>query len=179
MRDSIVKLVLVVLAGTVASCAPSQGTSTGGQNGPGDKKSTVVMSGGKAVLRLTLPPKAQAYDKAEPITVADAGGNFRFYIWTVSAGTLDEAATRVPDVIKGEFTEFKLTDTKILTVAGAPARQLTGSGNEADDNDPGNAVVVLFQVGGRVFAACVHGEDNPSPALRKFMMATIQTAKAP
>jgi hypothetical protein len=180
MRRLTVDLVLVFLAGTIVSCAPSGGTATTGRHEPGDANSSVVMSGGKAVLRLTLPPGAQSFSKAEPFIVADSGGNFRFFLWTVNdARTLDEAASRVPGVIRSEFRAFKLADTTDLTVAGAPAKQLTGSGAEADDGDPGNAVVVLFTAGGRVFAACVHGEGNPSAALREFMLATIQTAQAP
>ena len=179
MRGFIGSLVLAFLAGSVISCAPSHGTGTAGNHERGDGNSSVVTSGGKAVLRLTLPPGARAFDKTEPFTVADAGGNFRFFIWTVNAGALDEAASSVPDVIKSEFKEFKLADTKELTVAGAPAKQLSGSGFEADDGDPGNAVVVLFRVGGHVFAACVHGEGNPSAAILDFMKGTIQTAKAP
>jgi hypothetical protein len=178
MRDSVVKLVIILFAGTSVSCASLKATSTGGNNGSGDKNASVVVS--EPVLRLTLPPGAKGVEDGGMFTVTDAGGNFRFFVWTVeNAKTLDEAVSRVPDVIKGEFRDFKFTETKELTVAGAPARQLTGTGTEADDGDPGNAAVVLFTVGDHIFAACVHGEGKPSEAILKFMLNTIQTAKAP
>ena len=180
MRGYACRLVLLFLAGTVTSCAPSQGTPTAGPHGPDDKNSCVVMSGGKAILRLTLPPGAQPFDKDGLLTVVDAKGYFRFYLWTVNnAPTIDEAAPRIPEIIKGEFLEFKLTGTKELTVADAAAKQFAGSGKEADDGDPGNAEVVLFTVGSHVFAACIHGEGAPSAVARNFMMAAIQTARAP
>jgi len=66
-----------------------------------------------------------------------------------------------------------------MLVAGAPAKHVTGSGNEADDGDPGNAEVVLFVVRGRVFAGCVHGEFDDASRARAPMLAVLRTAQAP
>jgi hypothetical protein len=66
-----------------------------------------------------------------------------------------------------------------VDIAGAPAKHIIGPGNEADDGDPGNAEVVLFVVGGRVFAGCVHGEFDDASRARPAMMAVLQTAHAP
>jgi hypothetical protein len=65
-----------------------------------------------------------------------------------------------------------------LVIAGAPAKHVTGSGNEADDGDPGNAEVVFFVAGGRVFAGCVHGEADDSSKARAAMMTVLNTAHA-
>jgi hypothetical protein len=175
MRGCILVLSLASLVGVV-SCTPSAKTPAGQLDG---KNSCVIADGGAPVLRLTLQKGDQAFpDKTN--TFVSANKAHRFYVWVVSgARTLDEAAARVPDVIKSEFVGFKQTGAKDVTVAGAAARQLAGTGTEADDGDPGNAEVVLFAVGGRVFAACVHGEGDAPALHRDFMMSAIQTARVP
>ena len=106
--------------------------------------------------------------------------NLTLHVWAVpDAKRAADAIPRVPDIIKSEFLNFKTTDILSLDFAGAPGRHVIGSGNEADDNDPGKAEVVLFLVGGRVFAACVHGEADDAAKARPAMMAVLKTAKAP
>src|ERR1700683_2599083 len=71
------------------------------------------------------------------------------YIWAVAdAKVVADALPRTADLIKSEFTHFQQPAVADLTLAGAPAKQVTGAGNEADDGDPGHAGVVLFEVGG-------------------------------
>jgi hypothetical protein len=109
-----------------------------------------------------------------------AATNMTLHIWAVpGAKTAADALPRAAEIIKGEFINFKPTATNDLEVAGSPAKQVTGSGNEADDQDPGNAVVVLFAAGGRAFAACVHGEFDDAFAARAPMLAALRTAHAP
>ena len=179
MRTLTIHLSLAFLAVLAVSCSTPPEPSATKPDGSGEKTAAVLTSDGKAVLRLTLPPGTQTFDKDEMLTVAQGQGHCRFYLWPVkNARTLEDAVPRVAELIRSEFIEFKPAGTKDLTVAGAPARQVSGSGKEADDGDPGLAEVVLFTAGGHVFAACVHGEEL-LPAARDLMMAAIQTAKAP
>ena len=93
--------------------------------------------------------------------------------------TADAALPLVADTIKGDVLQFQPGQTNTLTVAGAPALHLIGSGVEADDGDPSTADVVVFAVGGHAFVACVHGEHNDASREREPMLTTLQTAKQP
>jgi hypothetical protein len=105
--------------------------------------------------------------------------NLTLYVWAVpNAKTVSDALPRAADIIKSEFLKFKTNAVMDMTVAGAPAKHLTGSGNEADDGDPGNAEVVMFTVGGRVFAGCVHGEADDASKARAAMLTVLKTAQA-
>ena len=102
------------------------------------------------------------------------------HIWAVSkARTVDDAVPRAAKLIESEFVKFKPGPVEKIEIAGASARHLSGAGNEADDGDPGNAEVVIFEAGGRVFAACVHGEFDDAARERAPMMAALKTAHAP
>jgi hypothetical protein len=102
------------------------------------------------------------------------------HVWAVpNAKTAGDAVPRAAEIIKSEFINFKTTAAMDLEIAGAPAKHVTGSGNEADDGDPGNTEVVFFAVGDRVFAACVHGEFNDASRARAPMMAVLKTAQLP
>ena len=105
--------------------------------------------------------------------------NLTLYVWAVpNAKSVDEALPRAAEIIKSEFVNFKTNATMDMVIAGAPARHVIGSGNEADDGDPGNAEVVFFAVGGRVFAGCVHGEADDASKARAAMMAVEDGAAA-
>jgi hypothetical protein len=176
-----------LLAGFVASCksedSPTKSPTTGQA-----ATTFIVDSGERPVLALTLPPGAEAFrmdtssnlDRTGGVTeIQDAKKLHAFYIWTIAdAKSLDDAVAKAPEVIKFEFIEFKPSSTKDLTVAGAPARQIEGPGKEADDKDDGNAQVILFQLGGHTFAACVHGEGDAPALHREFMMGILQTANS-
>lgn len=173
MRNSMFGTLAIVSVLFLSSCASTP-------PGPAtcDKGVSTVTSGGQAALHLTLPPGAKSYDNKGTFVFVDAKEKLRFYVWPVSGlQKPEDAVGRVGEIIKSEFVEFKPAETKDLTVAGKPAKQLSGPGKEADDGDPGNAVVVLFSVDGKVFAACVHGEGIPPATVREFMMTTIQTAR--
>lgn len=199
---TIVVLVLAMMAGTLASCshtkvkktatskpvqpagstaATTPSPSTGPSTATSENESTPhVMSGTDIVLDLRLPDGVKGYNKDGKYTVVDAKGAMRFYLWIVDkAKNVNEAVALAPEIISSEFIEFKPAEMKDVTVAGSPAKQLTGPGKEADDHDPGNAEVIIFSAAGKVFVACVHGEEKPTPALHNFMMKTIETAKAP
>lgn len=105
--------------------------------------------------------------------------NLTLHVWAVpDAKTAKDALPRTAEIIKSEFLNFKTTDSMDMNIAGAPAKHVMGSGNEADDHDPGNAEVVLFAAGGRVFAGCVHGEADNAAKARAAMMAVLKTAQS-
>jgi hypothetical protein len=143
------------------------------------KEQTVTISDhGTAVATLSVPADAKI-TTIEGKTVVDTK-ELTLYVWVVAkAKTVADAVPLVGEVIKSEFKDFKVDQTKTLTVAEAQARHLMGRGKEADDNDPGSADVVLFAVGKTVLAACVHGEDQAAPHQRPAMLAVLKTVKAP
>jgi hypothetical protein len=144
-----------------------------------DRDASVTLSvDGKPVLALQIPAAAKATSSNGYVNVRST--NMSLHIWAVpNAKTASDALPRASELIESEFIKFKTTAVRDIVVAGAPAKHVTGSGNEADDGDPGNAEVVLFVVGGRVFAGCVHGEFDDASRARAPMMAVLKTAHAP
>jgi len=137
-----------------------------------------VSADGAPVLALRVPRGAKVTTTGNHTAIKAT--NLTLHIWTVAnAKTPDDAIPGVAGLITSEFTNFKATSTNIITIAGAPARHLLGPGTEADDGDPGNAEVVLFAIGGRVFAGCVHGEFDEAARARTAMMAVLKTAQTP
>ena len=135
-----------------------------------------MKSGEVNVLKLTAPTDV-AYESGDGWI--RCSGRYAVQFWLVpDAKTVDEATQRVTAQIVSEFKDFKPQSEVDLTVNGAPAKQLIGTGFEADDNDPGHASVVVFKVGKHIFIACNHGED-PNPAGLQGIMALLQTAKIP
>jgi hypothetical protein len=140
---------------------------------------TVTLSlDGKPALALTVPVAAKVTSSNGYVNIKTT--NMSLHVWAVpQAATANDALPRAAELIKSEFIKFQANATMDMTVAGAAAKHVTGSGNEADDGDPGNAEVVLFVVGGQVFAACVHGEFDDASRERAPMMAVLQTAHVP
>ena len=140
---------------------------------------TVTLSvGDKTVLALQAPAAAKATASNGYVNIKTT--NMSLHVWAVpKAKMANNALPRVAELIKSEFVKFAVTETRDIVIAGAPAKHVIGSGNEADDGDPGHAEVVLFVVGKRVFAACVHGEFDDASRARAPMMAVLQKAHAP
>ena len=137
-----------------------------------------IAAGGAPALVLTAPAGAKVYSNPPKTTIV-APGMF-LSVWDVpNATTADAALPLVADTIKGDVQQFQPGQTNTLTVAGAPALHLIGSGVEADDGDPSTADVVVFAVGEHAFVACVHGEHNDASREREPMLTTLQTAKQP
>ncbi len=138
---------------------------------------TVTLSvDGKPALALQAPAAAKVASSNGYVNIKTT--NMSLHVWAVAkARTANDAVPRAAELIKSEFIKFKATASMDMVVAGAPAKHITGSGNEADDGDPGHAEVVLFVVGGRVFAGCVHGEFDDASRARAPMMAVLQTAQ--
>ncbi len=133
---------------------------------------------GKPALVLQAPESAKTTSSNAYVNIKTA--KLSLYIWAApDAKVAGDAVPRVGELIKSEFVKFKQTSAKDITVAGAPAKDVIGSGNEADDGDPGHAEVILFEVADHVFAACVHGEFDDAFRERDSMMAVLKTAHAP
>jgi hypothetical protein len=142
-----------------------------------DKNVTLAM-GGVPALELKVPAAAKVTFSNDYINIRTT--SMSLHIWAVpKAKTVNDAVPRAAKLIKSEFINFKITSTEDTVIAGAPAKHITGSGNEADDGDPGHAEVVFFVVGRRVFAACVHGEFDDASRARAPMLAMLRTAHAP
>jgi hypothetical protein len=194
MRVCITAVACALLVGFVTSCKseseptkepttkPATTAPAGATTMPaavGVTGEVTVTSGGAPVLHLTLPAGAQAFPGDKTKIVADKQLH-ELYLWTVpNAKSLDDAASQVPELIKSEFLEFKVAGAKDVKAAGVDAKQLDSAGKEADDGDAGNAEVILFQLGGHTFAACVHGEGDAPALHRAFMMSVLDTAKLP
>ncbi len=166
MSASIARLLACVLITSLDGLASAQDTSV------------MLSVDGKPALVLQVPSVARVASSNGYVNIRTT--NMSLHVWAVSdAKTANDALPRAADLIKSEFIKFKTTASMDMTIAGAPAKHITGSGNEADDGDPGNAEVVLFVVGGHVFAGCVHGEFNDASRARAPMMVVLKTAQAP
>jgi len=144
----------------------------------GETQEITVPAGDGSALKVEIPKDAKATTQGDKtsILLKDAW----VYLWAVStAKTVAEAVPQAATIIKSEFTDFKPTETKHITIAGHDAVHLFGKGLEADDGDPGAAEVVIFCVGTRVFAACVHGENEEAAKKYPDMLTILKSAKAP
>ena len=147
MKLNLLRIMAVVFIASLATPAWAQ-----------DKSVTLSVDDKPA---LTLKVSAAARVTSTNGYLRVVATNVTFYVWAVpNAKTVDDALPRTAEIITNEFVNFKTTATTDVVVAGAPAKRVAGSGNEADDDDPGNAVVVFFAMDNHVFAACVHGEDE-------------------
>jgi len=139
-------------------------------------KEITVEAGGKPALKLSVPAEAEVAAKGDETTIKTP--SLRIYLWHVkSAKTVADAEAHVNDIIKSEFVNYKIGETKSIKVGGHEAKHITGKGEEADDNDPGTADVVIFTEGKNVFAACVHGEKDEASKERPGLMKVLESAK--
>ncbi len=145
-----------------------------------DTKDTTISSHGAAVVTLTVAKDAKVTTTEGKTVIDTKEPPMYLCIWVApKAKTVDEAVQKVGEVIKSEFTDFKVKKTATVKVAGAEAKHLMGEGKEADDGDPGTAEVVVFAVGKNIVVACVHGEGEVAARERQPMLAVLKTAKAP
>lgn len=136
------------------------------------EKDLTVKVEGKPAFHMNVPEDAQIRVDGPKTTVL--GKKTQIYIWELpKAKSVADVVPNVGDVIKTEFVKFTVKSTNTVKVAGHEAKQIRGTGEEADDNDPGSAEVVIFTAGKHVFAACVHGEHDAaavqSPELLKAL----------
>lgn len=139
-------------------------------------KEVTIKVGGKDALGLSVPEDAKVTEKGNQTSIV--AKNVQVYVWEVKAKTVEEALPHVAEIIKSEFVKFEGKTTESLKVAGHEAKFVKGPGNEADDNDPGAAEVVVFTDGKHVYAACVHGEADHAAKQHGEFLKVLETAKA-
>ena len=98
-----------------------------------------ITTDGKPVVTVTLPTGWSSVMSGEKMVLLPPGGAPHVQMWQLSAASVADAETNAATAIVSQVTEFKLTSATALTIAGNPARQLVGTGLEADDGDPSNA----------------------------------------
>lgn len=82
-------------------------------------------------------------------------------VWKVAGKrNVDEAATDIASILTPQVKDFAVSQRSDVTVAGAKALLLIGTGTEADDGDPSNAQATVFTVGGAVWVLISHGEGD-------------------
>lgn len=164
MRKS---LFLVLLAGMCCFASAAETTPL-----------SVPSADKKAAITLQLSEGWTTYhNKDGSISIDIPKSGVHVQIWALSQASVDEAAKQVPDLIKGQVTKFAVTETKPIIVAGTAGKQLTGTGEEADDGDPSNADVYLFSVEGKVFLICAHGEGDGSVKNRPTLATLLASVK--
>ncbi len=142
-----------------------------------DDKEITILAGEKPALKLSIPKEAEVISKGDKTTIRTK--ELRIYVWRVStAKTVADVVPNVGEVIKSEFISYVVGATETIKVAGNEAKHLKGKGEEADDNDPGTADVVIFTAGGKVFAACVHGEHEEAAKERPAFLKVIESIVA-
>ena len=182
MRTFVNGLVYLIVAAMAFGCASGKNANSGTSPSTktiaaGDTKACVIQSDGHDVLRLTVPADTSCASRDGSLYLTSHYRNVE--VWLVrGAQTVDEAVRRVGQVIDPEFKDFKASITADLAIAGSPAKRLTGAGTEADDGDPGEADIVVFQKGQHVFVVCTHGESLSS-GTQQLMLTIVQTAQVP
>ncbi len=140
-----------------------------------DKQAKVTI-GSVPALNMSVPQEAKISQSGAMTKVETK--NLWIYLWEVpQAKSVTDAVAQVETIIKGEFINFKITETKDLQVADHPAKHLFGKGAEADDGDTGTAEVVIFTDGTHVFAACVHGEDDAAAKESARFLSVLKSIK--
>jgi hypothetical protein len=177
MRSLISRAMLATVAAMILGCSSSSTPtkSAAHTDKAADIKACVMQSGGHDVLWLEVPADTECVPKDGSLLLSSQHRTVEF--WLVNgAKTVDEAIGRVPEQIKDEFKNLKVTESLDLTVAGTPAKRQQGSGEEADDGDPGKADVIVFKIGEHIFVVCTHGEALNAPA-QEWMLTLAQAAK--
>lgn len=111
------------------------------------------------------------------VTVEMPKSGVHIQVLALSQTSVDEAVKQVADLIKGQVTKFKVTETKDITVAGTAGKQLTGTGEEEDDGDPSNADIYVFSVDGKLYIICAHGEGDGAVKNRPVLATLLASVK--
>ncbi len=142
-----------------------------------EDKEITIEAGRAPALKLSVPKEAEVTRKGDKTTVQVK--TLFIYIWRVPAAkSIADAVSEAGEIIKGEFVKFTVQSKETIKVLGHEATHLKGKGEEADDNDPGTADVVLFTDGKNVYAACVHGERDQAVKERPELLKALASATA-
>ncbi len=136
-----------------------------------------VTNGGKPAVLLTLPTGWTAAASEAKVSIQTEKKHPHIQVWATAAADVATAEKQVATLVVSEVTGFTATTTTDLQIGGAPARQLIGTGLEADDSDPSNAEVTLFAIGKVVYVAIAHGEGDGAAKRHAEFNAVLATAK--
>ena len=137
-----------------------------------------ITADGKSVVTVTLPTGWSSVISGEKTVLLPPGGAPHVQMWQLSVASVAEAEKNAAALIVSQVTEFKLASATALNVAGNPARQLVGTGLEADDGDPSHAEVTIFTVGGKIFLLVAHGEGDGTTKQHGEIMTILTSAVA-
>lgn len=141
-------------------------------------QSVTLEAGGRPALKLSMPSDAKISVTGDKTALV--GAHLQIYVWALpEAKTVAEVVPQAGEVIKTEFVKLAVTGKETLQVLGHEATDLKGTGEEADDNDPGTAEVVIFTDGERVFAACVHGEKDAAAKQHPEFLKVLESLQKP
>jgi len=171
-------MLVAIQAGLMIVCFSCTGTNPPAtQPSAMDTKSSVMQFGGASVLKITAPSDFKCVSGDG--TLHFTGPKYEVEFWLMpGVQTIEAAIPLVKTQIADQFKDFKLERTNDLKIAGAPAYELLGSGHEADDGDPGDADVIVFKVGDRIFVAVNH-DESLTPAGQQGLLSLVQTAALP
>ena len=144
----------------------------------GPEQTVTISSGKTPVLQLKTIGKTDVTPIGNK-TVVHTPDMF-LHIWPQPKdATIKNTIDNISTIIKGDFTNFKPQNAKLLKLGRNTVKLIAGPGVEADDGDDGNAEVAIFKVGDRVFVACIHGEGPVEKAEHNAMLAAIKSAHKP
>lgn len=137
----------------------------------------LVQHNAKPALSLTLPSGWDAVQVEEKTVIHPGAKHPHIQVWATKAKDLAAATADVAAIVVNEVTHFVPGTSTDLTIAGAPAKQLIGSGEEADDGDPSNAEVTLFTVNGVVYVLVNHAEGDGAAKKRAELTLALSNVK--
>ena len=137
----------------------------------------LVQHNAKPAFSLTLPAGWDAVQVEEKTVIHPGAKQPHIQVWATKAKNLAAATADVAAIVVSEVTHFAPASTTDLTIAGAPAKQLIGAGEEADDGDPSNADVTLFTVNGVVYVLINHAEGEGAAKKRAELTLALSNVK--
>lgn len=100
-------------------------------------------------------------------------------VWVVAGKrSVDEVVADIATILTPQVKDFIIAQRTELTIAGAKAQLLVGTGTEADDGDPSNAQATVFSVGGRIWVLVSHGEGEGAAERAADISAMLKTVSA-
>lgn len=109
-------------------------------------------------------------------TLATAQKHPHIQVWAVPGKrTVDEAAADLAAIASPQVKDFAVVERSDVSIAGAKALVLVGTGTEADDGDPANAQATVFSVGGTVWILLSHGEGDGAAERARDVAALLRT----
>lgn len=142
--------------------------------------SLVLAAADVPVPTFTLPAGWKSVTKANVTTVLPSQGAPHIQLWSIPGATsVADVVAKAPALIVNQVKDFVVSKTAAITVAGAAATQLTGTGTEADDGDPANAEVTVFALSGTIWVLVAHGEGEGTAERHADLLAVLGSITAP